>query len=83
MVSVTLAQVTGISWETEIDFILADWDMPFGLLGQEGFLDRWVVTFNRYSNYVVVQSVSDFESRLPVDPWEVFQRDFDGWDRPR
>jgi hypothetical protein len=82
VVNVTLPQVVGISWEAEVDFILADWDMPFGLLGQEGFLDRWVVTFNRYSNYFVVQSVSDFEERLPVDPWEAFQREFDGWDRP-
>ncbi len=34
--------------------------MPFqGILGTEGFLDRWAVTFNRYHNY--------FQLDLPDD----------------
>lgn len=83
LVELSLPQVEGVLWEAEVDFILADWEMPFGLLGHEGFLDRWVVTFNRYRNYIVVQSVDDFEDNLPVDPWDAFQASFDGWDQPR
>ena len=29
-----------ISWETEVEFLLAEWEMRFGILGREGFLDR-------------------------------------------
>lgn len=82
MVTLTLEPFTDTSWETEVDFLLAEWDMPFGILGTEGFLDRWAVTFNRYHNYFVVQEVDDFEQRLPVDPFIEFQRAWDGWDRP-
>lgn len=84
-VSLTLPPFDDLTWETEVDFLLVDaedWQLPFGLLGQMGFLDRWVVTFNRYRNYFVVQSVDDFEQRLPIDPFEEFQRQWDGWDRP-
>jgi hypothetical protein len=82
MVALTLPPFDDISWETEVDFLLGDWNMPFGLLGQIGFLDRWVVTFNRYRNYFAVQQIDDFEERLPVDPFEEFQKQWDGWDRP-
>jgi hypothetical protein len=52
-------------------------------LGHEGFLYRWVVTFNAYRGYTIVESLDSFEQRpLPVDTWEAFQRDWDGWDRP-
>lgn len=82
MVTLTLPPFDDIYWETEVDFLLGDWNMPFGLLGQVGFLDRWVVTFNHYRNYFVVQQLDDFEGRLPVDPFEEFQKQWDGWDRP-
>jgi hypothetical protein len=80
-VTITPPPFTDLHWQAEVDFLLADWDMPFGILGTEGFLDRWAVTFNRYGNYFAVQEVSGFESSLPVDPWVEFQRDWDGWDR--
>lgn len=71
-----------IWWNAEVDFLLDDWEMPFGLLGQEGFLDKWVVTFYRYRNYFVIQTMSDYEEKMPVDVFEEFQKGFDGWDRP-
>ena len=34
---------TAISWETEVQFLYDDLDLSFiGVLGQQGFLDRWV-----------------------------------------
>jgi hypothetical protein len=71
-----------IWWQAEVDFLLDDWDMPYGILGQEGFLDKWVVTFYRYRTYFVIQTMSDFEATIPVDQFEEFQKRFDGWDRP-
>jgi hypothetical protein len=82
LVHLTLPPFHDLTWEAEVDFLLDDWPMPFGLLGQEGFLDRWVVIFNRYKDYFIVQEVDAFEQRLPVDPWEAFQQDWDGWNRP-
>ena len=81
-VTLTLPPFEDIFWTAQVDFILADWDMPFGILATEGFLDRWAVTFNRYHNYFVVQEVDAFEERLPIDPFIEFQRTWDGWDRP-
>ncbi len=71
-------------WETQVSFFLDDWGMPFaGLLGQEGFLDRWVVTFNRYDNYFIVEEPESFKGRLPPDPFEVFESRDLGWkDQP-
>lgn len=83
MVCLTLEPFIDLSWETEVDFLLAEWDMPFGILGTQGFLDRWAVTFNRYHNYFVVQEVEIFEERLgSVDTFLEFQKTWDGWDRP-
>lgn len=54
-------------WETEVSFLIDEWDMPFGLLGQLGFLDRWVVSFNYYNLTFVVEEPDSFQSRLPPD----------------
>lgn len=67
-VALQLPPFLDIKWRAEVQFLIEDWNMPFGLLGQEGFLDRWAVTFNRSRNYFVVQEVADFERRLPEDP---------------
>jgi hypothetical protein len=81
-VNLTLLPFENVTWEAEVDFLLANWAMPFGLLGQERFLDRWVVIFNRYRDYFIVQEVDAFEDQLPIDLWMEFQKDWDGWDRP-
>lgn len=62
-----------LAWEAEVDFVLED-GLPFGLLGFEGFLNRWAVSFNGYHSYFVVEPVESFEQRIPPDPFEEFQR---------
>ena len=54
-------------WDAGVDFVL-DEGLPFGLLGYEGFLNRWAVSFNAYEGYFVVEPVEDFHQRLPQDP---------------
>lgn len=81
-VHLTLPPFEDLGWMAEVRFVL-DEGLPFGLLGYEGFLSQWVVTFNAYRGYTIVESLDSFEERpLPVDTWEEFQRDWDGWDRP-
>lgn len=67
-------------WETEVGFFLDDWGMPFGgLLGQEGFLDRWVASFNRYDNYFIIEEPDSFKERLPIDESSIFEGRDLGW----
>jgi aspartyl protease len=84
-VTFDLPPFEGLSWEADAVFLVADLDLSFaGVLGQEGFLDRWVVSFNYYDNYLVVEERDSFVSRLGVDPYEIYQRQpFDSeWERP-
>ena len=64
-----------LGWEALVDFVL-DEGLPFGLLGYEGFLNRWVVSFNGHGAYFVVEPIDWFETRLPPDPFEELQRQF-------
>lgn len=54
------------AWEAEVDFV-HDEGLPFGLLGYEGFLNRWAVSFNGYHGYFVVAPVDLFHDRQPSD----------------
>ncbi len=70
----------GLSWETEVGFFVDDWQMPFaGVLGHQGFLDRWAVSFNYSQNYFVVEEPGVFHGRLPPDYDEVYQSRDLGW----
>jgi len=53
------------SWTARIGFITdSTFQMAFqGILGTEGFLDRWAVTFNKYYDY--------FELRSPDDAYDL------------
>jgi hypothetical protein len=52
-------------WEARVGFFLTDWNMPFaGLLGQDGFLDRWVVSFD-YPHSFVIEARESFLTRIP------------------
>ena len=76
-VRLVLPPFDDITWEAEVDFLLDDpGPLPFGLLGQAGFLDRWVVTFNYHRSYLVVEHQEDFERRLPVDQFQELQKRF-------
>jgi hypothetical protein len=80
-VSLVLPPFDDLEWDAPVRFVFEE-GLPFGLLGYEGFLNRWAVSFNAYAGYTVVETVESFAERIPVDPWEEFQRDWDGWDRP-
>lgn len=83
--TLTLPPFSDLYWEAEVWFFMNQWDIPFGVLGNEGFLDRWAVSFVRYDNYFVVEPVDDFTARLPkdVDPFEEFQKLDAEWDPGR
>jgi Aspartyl protease len=84
-VTLDLPPFEGLSWEAEAAFLVADLNLSFaGVLGQEGFLDRWVASFNYYDSYFVIEERDSFVTRLGVDPFEVYQQQpFDSeWERP-
>lgn len=65
-VTLKLPPFDDLEWEAEVWFALVD-NLPFGLLGYEGFLNHWVVTLNAYKPYTVIETVESFEERLPID----------------
>ncbi len=86
-VHLTLPPFEDLSWDAEVAFLLDEWEMPFaGLLGHDGFLLRWVVSFNSYGNYMVVEPPDSFAERTPVgrEDQEVWSNpSYDSeWDRP-
>jgi hypothetical protein len=84
-VTMDLPPFQGLSWEADAAFLIEDLDLSFaGVLGQEGFLDRWVASFNYYDSFFVIEERDSFVERLGVDPYEIYQRGpFDSeWDRP-
>lgn len=84
MVHLELPPFDGLTWETECAFLYADLELSFaGVLGQQGFLDRWIASFNFYDRYFVIEERDDFVQRLGVDPTDVIHSHFDSeWDRP-
>lgn len=83
IVTLTLPPFEDLNWDAEVFFFFQEWELPFGLLGNEGFLDKWVVSFDRSANHFVVESPPDFQRRLPGDPFEDFQRFYpDEWAPP-
>jgi hypothetical protein len=84
-VDLTLPDIPGIIWTADVAFIKdPEVRMPFqGVLGTEGFLDRFAVTFNSYHNYFVIETADDFHQRvgqhLITDP--VVEVD-PQWERP-
>lgn len=65
-VDLMLRPFTDSQWTAEVLFVLDD-GLPVSLLGCEGFLNRWAVSFNSYLGYFIVESVDDFHDRQP--PW--------------
>lgn len=54
------------SWSVRAAFVTDPaLQMPFqGVLGTEGFLDKFVVTFNKYYDYFMVERPDDWEQRV-------------------
>lgn len=55
-IELSLAQDAESAWEARVGFITdPTFQMPFqGLLGTQGFLEKWAVTFNKYYDYFEV-----------------------------
>lgn len=58
-----------LTWEAEVDFVL-DEHLSLALLGYEGFLNRWSVTFNAAYGYFVVQPAGDHDESQPDSLFE-------------
>lgn len=65
-VEVHLAGQPELSWTLRAAFVTDPaFQMPFqGVLGTEGFLDRFVVTFNAYDDYFLVERPGDWHDRV-------------------
>lgn len=76
-VEFVIPQCPDLRWEAEVDFLIEEpGPLPFGLLGQEGFLNKWAVTFVYGLGYFVIEPADEFESRLPLDPFMLLQEQF-------
>jgi hypothetical protein len=65
-VGLALPPFDDLTWDAEVDFVVED-DLPFALLGYEGFLNRWAVSFNGYLGYFVVAPAEDFDLQQPSE----------------
>lgn len=65
-VELSLPDIPGATWTAQVAFIKdPEFRMSFqGLLGTEGFLDRFAVTFNCYHNYFIIESADEFHNRI-------------------
>ena len=81
-VTLALPEFPGMSWTAEAGFFDTEWEAEYGILGDDGFLDHWVVSFNRYRNYFVVEPIEEWEQRMPVDLEEEFKKLDSEWERP-
>jgi hypothetical protein len=68
-VTLVLPPFHDVEWEAPVRFAV-DEGLPFGLLGFEGFLNRWAVSFDGANGYTVVETVESFDQRVPPDLWE-------------
>lgn len=62
-------------WSAEVDFVHEE-GLPFALLGYEGFLNRWAVSFNGYHGYFIVEPIDDFEVRQPPEVFDLLRQNW-------
>jgi hypothetical protein len=64
-VELSLPSYPGNSWEARVAFVTdRTFQMPFqGILGAEGFLNKFVVTFHAYENFFLVEHPDDWNIR--------------------
>jgi hypothetical protein len=68
-VAVVLPPFQDLEWEAEFDFVLEE-GLPLALLGYEGFLNRWAVSFNAYMGYFIIEPAEIFDDRQPEEVFE-------------
>lgn len=84
-VNLAMDEFPQISWSARVGFLREDLDLPFsGVLGTEGFFEKWVVSFNLPENYFVVEEPKAFGDRFPKDPATYVRENLDdeSWWRP-
>ncbi|MDQ1711651.1 MAG: hypothetical protein QOE45_1101 [Frankiaceae bacterium] len=56
-VQLSIPKMTDVSWGSDVAFIKqTDFQMPFqGILGQQGFLDRFAVTFRYFNGHFDIE----------------------------
>lgn len=83
-VNMELPPFEGLQWTAQAAFLHQDLSLSFGgVLGQQGFLDRWVASFNLYDGYFIIEERDAFVGRLGRDPAEEFGRNMPvDWERP-
>jgi hypothetical protein len=61
-VELSLPDYPGLSWTARVAFITdRTFQMPFqGILGAEGFLNKFVVTFHAYENFFLIQDPNEW-----------------------
>lgn len=66
-----------LTWSAEVDFMV-DEELSFALLGYEGFLNRWAVSFNAAFGYFVIEPADEYGERLDSSVLEELQRRYPG-----
>jgi hypothetical protein len=83
--NLSLVVDTEYAWTASVAFVKSpELQMPFqGVLGTEGFLDKFAVTFNKYYDYFVLERPDDFHDRIggPLGADPVMAPD-PQWERP-
>lgn len=51
-----------VAWSADVLFSYRE-GLPYGILGREGFLDRWAVAFNGYYNYFIIEPMEEGDER--------------------
>ena len=52
-----------VAWTADVLFSYRE-GLPYGILGREGFLDRWAVAFNGYYNYFIIEPMDEGDERF-------------------
>jgi hypothetical protein len=76
-VELALSPVAGESWPAEVDFVM-DEGLPWAILGFEGFLNRWAVTFVGAYGYFLVEPADKFDERVPDEVFDDLEERFPG-----
>ncbi len=84
-VQIILVADPGACWQARVAFVKdPKLQMPFqGVLGTEGFLDKFVVTFNKYYDYFLVERPAEWQRRVGDQLFdEPADRPDIQWERP-
>lgn len=76
-VELCLRPFSDIQWHAEVDFMFHE-GLPFGILGLEGFLDRWAVSFDGYHGFLVVETADEFADTQDPELLSKFREQWPG-----